>query len=470
MARDTGNYRSFWLDQALADTGFQARPTLKGSTSADVAIVGGGFLGMWTAYELKRRQPGLDVVIVERDICGGGASGRNAGYIISYWSKFLSVAKLRGTDAAIQACAATAACADEISTFVGEHAIDADYRRDGWLWGATCEAQMGGWDPIIKVLAPTNHHPFEAVGRDELRDRWQLTGWLGAVIEPACGKVQPAKLAFGIRRVLLEAGVRIYENSAMRAIRPGKAIEIDTDQGSIKARKAVIAMNAWAVRFSQVRKQIAVIAAEAAISKPNPQWIEKMGWTNVPVMTDSRMRVTNYRTTVDGRVEMGKGGSQVGFGGRVGRTFEGPAQGVAGIRAEVEQAVPATKELEIDKSWVGPIDRSNDGLPIFAELGDKRIIYGVGFTGNGVGPTKMGGKIIASLILETRDEWSSSPFVRSTVETYPPEPIKYIGGKIVREAVHRKDQLENQNRQPSFLTRWLADQVKSSLTPSKTQQ
>lgn len=467
MAGRLEPYRSFWLDQALGEERFEPQPPLRGQLTADIAIVGGGYLGMWSAYELKRRQPELDVVIIERDICGGGASGRNAGYVISYWSKFLTLAKLCGVDDAIRTCIASDECIGEIGDFIREHGIDARFRRNGWLWGATCGAQMGGWEPIVTELDKYGHRPFEPVATNQLQDGWGLSGWLGGVIERRCADIQPAKLAFGIRRVLLQMGVRIFENSPMSSIRAGKTIDIDTDNGTISATKIILAMNAWGVRFPHIRQQIAVIASEAAISEPAPEWIEKMGWSAMPAMTDSRMRVTNYRTTSDGRVEFGKGGSQVGFGSRVGPKFEGPALGLDGLRSEMEDAIPAAKTLRVAKSWVGPVDRSNDGLPIYSQLKDPRIYYGVGFTGNGVGPSKLGGKILASLLLETNDRWSNSPLVRSAVQLYPPEPVKYVGGKIVREACHRKDQLENQNRKPSLLTRWLADQVKSSLTPQK---
>jgi glycine/D-amino acid oxidase-like deaminating enzyme len=467
MPQSTKPHRSFWLDQALRETSFQIQPTLRGPTTADVVIVGGGYCGMWTAYELKQRQPNLDIVIVERDFCGAGASGRNGGYLVAYWAQFHAIERLCGTDPAMQTCIATDTCTDEIEDFLRDHNIDAGFRRNGMLWGATCKAHMGGWEPVMAALQRLNRTPFEIVSKTQLHDGWGLTGMLGAVIEPGAANVQPAKLALGIRKVLLELGVRIYEQTPMVSIRTGKSVEIVTDQGAVSAAKAVLALNAWGVRLRQIRQQIFVTSSELAISKPAPEWIEKTGWSTAPAIIDSRGRLGAYAATADSRVLFSKGGAHISFGAHFGPAFDGPVRALAQIRAEFEQTVPAAAELVVDKTWAGPIDRSIDGLPIFSFLNDDRIVYGTGFSGHGVGPTKLGGKIIASLVLKTKDMWSTSPFVR-TAPAYPPEPIKYIGARLVRNAVHRTDQLAHLDKQPSRLTRWLASRA-VNVTPAKKQ-
>jgi glycine/D-amino acid oxidase-like deaminating enzyme len=467
MPQPVQHYRSYWLDEAIEQTGFQPKAPLRGYIRADVAIVGGGFCGMWAAYELKRRHPGLDVVILERDICGSGASSANGGFLIGTWAKLLSLEKFAGINEAIRVCVAAGDCVEEVAAFIEDHDIDADFHRNGWLWGATCEAQMNGWEPIMQALAKTNHMPFELVGRERLHADWGLSGMLGGAMDRSAPTLQPAKLALGLRRALLAMGVRIYEQTPMTSIRRGKTVDVITEGGEVAASKILLAINAWSVRFAPIRRQVAVVASEAAVTTVDPEWIAKMGWSNLPGSNDSRGRLIHFRTTKDGRVEFGKAGANLGFGAHVGPQFHGvPSQGIERTRSELARIAPATAQLKLHKSWIAPIDKSSDGFPVFSHLGDKRIVYAAGFTGHGLSPTKLASKILASLLLDTKDEWTSLPFVRPSAPHYPREPIKYVGGTLVRRAIDRTDQYEHQNRRPPFVTRFLATQTGAAVIPS----
>ncbi|MEX2647564.1 MAG: FAD-dependent oxidoreductase [Alphaproteobacteria bacterium] len=460
-------HRSHWLRQALAED-TDVAPTLAGAAKADVAIVGGGYCGLWTALELKAREPGLDVAIVERDVCGGGASGRNAGYVLNLWSRFPTLVALCGADGAARIGRAAAAVVDEIGTFCLEHGIDAEYRRDGWLWGATCARQAGAWDPVLETFARSQIAPFEVLSGPDIASRWGLEGYVGGgALAPSCATVHPAKLARGLRRAALAKGVRIYENTPMVGLERGARPVVRTAGGNLAADKVVLAMNAWSAGFRELRGSFIVVAAEAAISAPIPDRLAAMGWANGPAVTDSRTMIGNQRTTRDGRVEFGKGNGALAFGGNVGAVFEGAALRLPLLLRELAQAIPGLADVAPALSWSGPIDRSADGVPLFGRLpGSETVFYGVGFSGNGVGPSRLGGRVLASLVRDARDEWAACGLVRPPRVAFPGEPLRAIGGAIVRRAIMRKDRLDHAGRDADPVTKRLLRFAPAGLTPT----
>src|SRR5689334_14767949 len=162
-----GMQRSLWLQEALEDE--VDAPTLEGDVRADVCVCGGGYSGLWTAIRLKQREPSLDVVLVEADVCGGGASGRNGGFVLSWWHKFASLQKVCGSGEAVRLARACESAVDEIGMFCVDHAIDAHYRREGWLWTATAPAQIGAWAGTAAAIeAACGARPFVELSREEV--------------------------------------------------------------------------------------------------------------------------------------------------------------------------------------------------------------------------------------------------------------------------------------------------------------
>jgi len=206
-------HRSMWLQEALADDPSPACPPLVGPHRADVCIVGGGYTGLWTALAIKRLEPGCNVAIVEADICGGGASGRNGGFCTSWWAKLPTLVDLLGEDEGLRLARASAAAVGEIEDFCREHAIDAHMRRSGWLWVATAPAQLDTWEPSVAACEQRGIDAFVRLTPEELHQRIDQPTHLGGVWEPGTATVQPALLARGLRRVALEQGVRIFEDS-----------------------------------------------------------------------------------------------------------------------------------------------------------------------------------------------------------------------------------------------------------------
>jgi glycine/D-amino acid oxidase-like deaminating enzyme len=448
--------RCFWLRQAILP-GEEDAPPLEGDQRADVAIVGGGYAGLWTAIEIKLRQPALVVAVVEADICGGGASGRNSGMVLPQWAKFEALAEFCGAAGAVALCRATVESVDRIESFTREQAADIEFRRDPWIWGATCESQYGAWQPIVDALGRAGEHPFRAVSRDEIAAMTGTSAFVGGIRTDCTATLQPAKLARALRRAVLAAGVRIHENSAMTRLERRQPVTVHTARGRLRAGRVVLAMNSWSAQLPELRPAILVIASDDAVTAPAPDLLERLGYKAGPIMNDSQTFVTGFRTTADHRFNPGITGGVIGFGGLGDARFEGRSHREADIRASVRRGFPTLADLPFVDSWYGPIDRTRSGLPLFGALpSSPDVFYGYGFSGNGVATTPLAGRILASLALDSKDEWSGCGLVRPVERWMPPEPFRYVGALAVRAAVRRKDRLAYEGRRPGFIGRRLA--------------
>lgn len=457
--------RSLWLQEVLAEDR-EVAPRLDGEVRADVCIVGGGYTGLWTGLRLKEAEPSLDVVLVEADICGGGASGRNGGFVLSWWAKFSTLAKQCGTAEALRLAAASAEAVSGIGAFCEEHGIDAHYRRDGWLWAATNPAQLDAWRSTVEDLDRAGAHPFLELSPEEVATRTGSPVHLAGVLEESGAIVQPARLARGLRRVAIGRGVRVYEGTPMVGLERSSPLRVRTPHGAVTADKVVLAMNAWAIRFRHVRSRIIVVGSDIVATPPIPERLEEIGWVDGVCISDSRLLVHYYRTTRDGRLAFGKGGGAIAFGKVVGESFEGPAYRAARIEAALRRTYPRLADVPVAAGWTGPIDRSRTGLPFFGPLeGRPDLLVGVGYSGDGVGPSYLGGRILSSLALGRDDEWSGSGVVGLPGLRFPPEPFRFLGGHVVRRAIERKERLEDSGRRPDALTRGLVRLAPAGLVP-----
>jgi putative aminophosphonate oxidoreductase len=444
-------HRSFWLEQAVAGSADDPNP-LRGDVTSDVAIVGGGFVGLWTALMIKRRDPAVDVCVVEADVCGGGASGRCGGFVMTWWPKVASLTTLFGADEALRLVRASEAAIDEIENFCSEHAPEAEFRRGGWLWTATTAAQLGAWDKVVtraEALAPGTFHRLDP---QEVARRSGSPQHLAGVIEPSNATVQPAALARAMRRYALEVGVRIFEQSKVTRIDRGTTVTLIAAQGTMRAPRVVIATNAWAAALRPLRNKLFVISSDMIATEPIADRLDDIGWNQGEAISDSQTLVCYYRTTAEGRIAFGKGGWSINFGGRMGRAMHRDATRASMVVRDFHRYYPMLRAVKITRDWAGPIDRTHNGLPIFGRLnGDANIHYGVGWSGNGVGPSVVGGKILASLALGHDDEWSQCGLATASARSFPPEPIRFVGAHVVREAIVRQEDAEVLEKRPPRL-------------------
>jgi putative aminophosphonate oxidoreductase len=459
--------RSLWLQQALAEDRAEA-PALEGDAKADVCIVGGGYTGLWTALRLKEDEPSLDVVILEADACGAGASGRNGGFALTWWSKFITLKKISGEAGALQLAQASADAVARIGSFAAANGIDAGFHPDGWLWAATNRAQLGSWKSTVNALDLAGACPFVEWTPEECAARTGSPAHIGGVFEPSAAIVQPARLARGLRRVALQRGVRVYEYSPMTRLERGAPAVVRTARGSVAAERVVVAMNAWGVRLPEIRRAVLVVASDIVATDPMPDRLAEIGWKDGLCVSDGRLLVHYYRTTDDSRIAFGKGGGAIAFGKTVGNRFEGASPRRAVVEAHFRATYPMLSDVPVVSSWTGPIDRTRSGLPFFRALESQpNIFVGAGYSGNGVGPSYVGGRILASLALGKDDEWSTCGLVRSRPHGFPPEPIRFVGGNVVKAAIVRKERAEDRGRTPSWMDTALVKLAPPGLVPNK---
>jgi putative aminophosphonate oxidoreductase len=449
--------RSLWLQEALAAEDGVGSPELLEAMRADVCIVGGGYTGLWTALRIAELEPGASIALVEADICGGGPSGRNGGFALSWWPKIEALIKRVGEEEAFRLVRASVAAVDELGAFCEREGIDAHYRRGGWLWTATSPAQLGSWEGAIAAAARAGEHPFELLSAEEVQRRTGSPVHLGAAYEAGAATVQPALLARGLRRVALERGVRIFERSPMVELDRERGI-VRTPSGSVQAGAVVLATGAWLAGVPELRRAVVAVSSDMVATAPMPERLEEAGWTGGESISNCRLMVHYYRTTNDGRIAFGQGGHRHVFGGRVDDDFfSESASAERRLREDLVRYVPFAAGVDVTHAWGGPIDRTADGAPIFGRLpGAVPIVYGVGYSGNGVAPCLTAGKILASSALGRDDEWSGCGLNRGVAGRFPPEPIRYLGGFVVRAAVRHKETREDEGRSVDPLTRRVA--------------
>lgn len=466
MKRGAVDELSWWLARAT-DPSEPDAPPVRGNLRADICVVGGGYTGLWTALQIKERDPAADVVVLEARTCGSGASGRNGGFVLSWWPKLTTLIKLFGADEAVRMAEASTESIVAIGDFCEKNGIAADYRRHGWLWAATNDAQRGAWDEAVQVAQRYGHTPFEPRTPEEAAAAAGSPTHLGGVFEAAAATVQPALLARGLRRVALERGVRIHEHSPMRRWEErSHDVLVHTEQGTVSADTLALATNAWMVAEHAIARALVVVSSDMVVTDTLPEHSPRIGPEPGLGVSDSRMLVNYYQRTSDGRLAFGHGGGNFGYGRRIGPRFDGPSPRADAVSAKLVQLYPQLSRDCVVQSWTGPIDRSISSLPFFGQLGRAgRVHYGVGFSGNGVGPSHLAGQILAGRILGADDEWRHSRMVHGPVGTYPPEPAKYVGGVTLRAVLERKENQEDRGRTPGPLTRMLARLAPPGLVP-----
>ncbi|MEO5771420.1 MAG: FAD-dependent oxidoreductase [Burkholderiaceae bacterium] len=448
----------FWFAQAL-ERDREVSAALVGPIDADVCIVGGGFTGLWTALQLKAQQPALDVVLIDAQRCGAGASGRNGGCVLTWATKFFTLARWYGEAEAVRLVRASEAAVLAIEAFVAEHAIDCQFRRDGTLYTATSTAQQGSLTAVIGALEERGVNSYQSWPLAQVCSRSGSIRHLEGVFSPMAASVQPGLLVRGLRRVALEQGVRLFESTPLLRLDADAALPmVHTPAGSVQARKVVLATNAWMPRmFAEFARSVVLVSSDMAITEPCPELLAATGLADGLTVLDSRIFVHYYRSTPDGRLMLGKGGNTFAFANRMQHSFDAPSAYAAQLRYALDEFFPSLREVPIAATWNGASDRSATGLPFFGHWRNHRdIVYGFGYSGNGVGPSHMGGRILASMVREAEDDWTRSPLTQGPLAAFPPEPVRWIGAMTVRDAVRRKERAEDLGRRPAWLDVQLA--------------
>jgi glycine/D-amino acid oxidase-like deaminating enzyme len=409
-----GSTVPWWREEAPPD---EAAPPLLETVDADVAIVGGGLTGLWTALELLARRSGARVLVLEAGRCGDGASGRNGGFLHGYWASLPRLVELLGTDGAV------ALATEAAGVYAAVRALGDDVwlNETGLLTVSTGPAHDRVLEEAVDAAVRAGA-PEQAVRVEEPPFRSPLVR--GAVFHRDGATVQPGRLVRALRRAVLAAGAVVHESTPVLGL---DGSTVHCERGAVRADEIVLATNAAAARWPASRS-VAVFRSAIVLTEPVPDLHARIGWERGEGVSDARTYLHYFRPTNDGRVLMGSAAGDLGSAESALRAF-----------------FPALAGVAVAARWEGAIDVSSDRLPVVGTVPSTRVHYGLGYTGNGVGPSWLVGRTLARLAL---GEAVDSPLVERRVPALPPEPLRSFGARGVRRALLAVDDAETAGRRP----------------------
>jgi glycine/D-amino acid oxidase-like deaminating enzyme len=434
----------YWLEEA---GGVEPLPELVGERSADVVVIGGGYTGLWAAWHLKRLEPEARVVLLEADVCGNGPSGRNGGFCNSMWFSLPNMRARWGDGPGLAVAHAARDAIGGVEAFCREEGVDAWFRRGGYMQVSTAPTHDSVWDDSWAACHELGEECVHALTPVEVAERCASPAFRGGAFYPDAATVQPARLAFGLRDRLLAADVEIYERSPVRRLDGAVA---RTDRGLIRAGVAVVAIGGAAkAPRAPLRNALTVTSSHIVLTEPVPDLLEEIGWTGGECITDSRALIDYFRTTPDGRIAFGWGGGRIAMGARLHGRAELDPNVIAVAAARLREYFPGLAGRKLTHAWGGPIDVSPTHLPLVAPLPGGNAFAAAGYTGNGVGPSYVVGRTLASLALDRRDDHARLPFVDPAPQRVPPEPFHWLGGEVIRRALVSKEEAELAGKAPN---------------------
>jgi len=446
---------AWWLEDALVREGDPAPAApLTGDATADVAVVGGGYTGLWTALALREQAPDLRITLLEAEICGHGPSGRNGGFVHGYWGALGSVLAVLGEEQGLELARAGEQIIPGIRAWAEARGEDIWLREGGMLEVSASPAQDRSVAKAVAAAAGVGRSDQAvALTPEEVAQRVSSPAFRSGVFYPECATVHPGLLARALRRAAIDAGVELHEQTPVTAVRAGSPNELETPEGILWAPEVVLATNAALTGWRPAARHMTNFGSYVVLTEPAPELLAEIGWTGGEALVDGRMFLHYFRTTDDGRVLMGSGTGPIGFGGRIDDRFSRDSPTAARAEAGLRRLLPGLAGARIERAWGGPIDVSADHLPFFRTNPGTRIHYGAGYSGNGAGPSWLGGRILASLALGADDEWTRLPLATRDVPRLPGEPFRRLGGGLVRWAIMACEAAEEEGRTPSVAAR-----------------
>jgi glycine/D-amino acid oxidase-like deaminating enzyme len=454
---------SFWLETCGDD--LTPRPPLDGSTECDVAILGAGYTGLWTAYYLLSHDPRLRIVIAEAEIAGFGASGRNGAWCAPGLNITLSrLARLHGREAARATYEATFDAVDELGRVVTTEGLDVDWARGGQLTVARGRHQ-----------APAIDSTYRELDRFGLADRYalldaaktaqhvQVAGALRGIYTPDCAVVQPAKLARGLARVVERMGARIVEGTRVTDFRPkdasGRATLV-TAHGEIRAPVVVLAGEAWLTQLRRLHRQLVPLYSLIVLTEPlSPAQWATIGWERRECLSSNRLSIDYLSRTADGRILFGGRGAPYRFGSPIRPEYDRHSPTHEMLRDMARAWFPVLRDVRFSHAWGGPLGMPRDWHPTFAYDPRTGVASARGYVGHGVSTSNLAGRTVADLILERKSPLTELPLVNHQSRNWEPEPFRWIGIRYAQGAMARLDATSEKTGKPPTgrsLAEWIA--------------
>jgi glycine/D-amino acid oxidase-like deaminating enzyme len=437
------------------------RPPLREPIEADVAVVGAGCTGLWTAYYLARADPSLRIVVLERETAGYGASGRNGGWVSGFFSgpaRTYERRVRRGSYAALQR--AMLDTVGEVEAVLARHAIEADFVRGGHVGVALNRAQLTRLRAEIAEARDQRHGLREEDIRElsgpELSARVRVAGALGASFTPHVARVHPAKLVLGLADAVEALGVEIYERTAVGAIGPHEAL---TTAGRVRARWVVRATEGYTADLPGLRRALVPINSSMIVTEPLPTSVwDQIGWEGCETLSDAAHVYVYLQRTADGRVAIGGRGVPYRFGSRNDGDGATARSTVASLNAKLVEMLPALSGARVDHAWSGVLGVARDWCPAVAVDPARGLAWAGGYVGEGVAASNLAGRTLRDLILGEPGPLTRLAWVGRAPRRWEPEPLRFGAIHAVYALYRHADQREQASGRPSLLGR-LVDHV-----------
>lgn len=438
---------SHWL-RTIEDT-LSVRPALAGRHRTDVAIVGAGYAGLWTAYYLKQRDPALAVTVVDAAFAGRGAAGRNGGWCSLDFSNYLALLQDPGTRSrAIELMPHLTAMVDAVGEVAAAENIDCDFHKGGVVHGAVAPAQLERARQVHEAFHDAGlGHIHRWLDKPELDRRVRMAGGLGGTFTPHGAVLHPARLARGLADAVERHGVRLFEGTTARQVGPGRVV---TEQGSIQADKVILATEGYtgAARGLPARRFMAMHSF-MTVTEPLPDALfQEIGLADREAFGDMSWLATYGQRTADNRLAFGYGGRSYADG-RPRDVFKPSAAPFRDVHQALERLFPALKGVAYQQDWGGAMGMSRDRIPFVEYDPDSATGWLGGFFGNGVAATNLGGRAMADLVLERRTELTGlSLMVRNTPDPlerfrrWEPPSVAWPASNVVLKGLRLRDRAE----------------------------
>ncbi len=446
---------SLWLDQLGAPVAH--RPSLDGDTTVDIAIVGGGYTGLWTAYSLVVADPSLRVLVIERETVGFGASGRNGGWCVGELAGGLAGALAScGSGPGVGLTRAIIDAVDEVGRVIAAEEIDCGFARGGVLRLARNDVQLRRQRREAELFAA---HGFggevELLDATSARRRLAATDVLGGIAYRPAARVQPARLALGLAAAVERRGGTIVERTTVESICaavPGRAASVVTDHGVVNADVVVRATEAYTRDLPGHRRSLVPLYSLMIATEPLPSemW-EQIGLREREVFADDRHMVIYGQRTTDDRLAFGGRGANYRWRSTIDPSLESNSEAHCRIAAVLRELLPVLSDAAITHRWGGVLGVPRDWRPSVGFDRSTGLAWAGGYVGEGVAASNLAGRTLADLIAGTPSPLTSLPWVDHRSPRWEPEPLRWIGINGLMRVADRADRIETATGRPSRL-------------------
>ena len=438
---------AYWMDDADEP---DANAMLVHPESCDLAIVGGGYTGLWTAILAKERDPSRDVVLIDAHEVGSAASGRNGGFMDSSLTHGIANAQVRFPDEVGLLEDLGLENMNEIEAAIRRYGIDCDFERNGVIEIASTRHNDNYLEELLEDYEQLRELGHKVEWLDETAVKREVNSPIftgGMWCKDTAALVDPARLAWGLKRAAELLGVRIYEDTkAVGLEHSGNGITVVTPLSSIRARRVALATNAFKPLLRRMHNYIAPVYDYCLTTEPlTPSQLDSLGWKNRQGLSDISNQFHYYRLTADNRILWGGYDAMYFFGGKLNTELESRPETWAKLSRHFFETFPQLEGVRFSHAWGGAIDTCSRYSVFWGTAMRDKVAYAIGYTGLGVASTRFGAQVMLDLLDGRSTQTTRTKFVRSKPIPFPPEPFRFLGIQVTRWALNREDKTGKRN-------------------------